>query len=133
LHTEEYSLSLSETHLETVIVKLASELVVMLCNGLTCSGATLAKHSWKVSCLRVDLLFTSGISHVVFEGVWVNYGLNFGSSVVDHVVGGSEVAPLKSVLSGPMPSEYVMLDAALTVDHRLVVVGILSLSEDHFT
>jgi len=105
----------------------------MLWNGFACSGATLAKHRWEVSCLRVDLLFTSGFSRVTLEGVWVNYCFDFGFPVVDHVIGGGEIAPLKGVLSGPMPCEQVMLDAALTIDHRPVVVSILSLSKDHFT
>ena len=92
------SWSLTETHLQAVIVKFASELVVMLWNGLSRSSATLSKHAGQVGGLRVNLLLAPRFSSVAFEGMRINYGLNFGTSIVDHVVSGDEVTSFESVL-----------------------------------
>ena len=95
---QEVSWSLTETHLQAVIVKFASELVVMLWNGLSRSSATLSKHAGQVGGLRVNLLLAPRFSSVAFEGMRINYGLNFGTSIVDHVVSGDEVTSFESVL-----------------------------------
>ena len=105
----------------------------MLCNSLTSGSSALSKHGWKVSSLRVDLLFTSCFTHVAFEGMWVNYRFDFSSSVVDHVVGGGEVALLERVLGGAVPGEEVMLNTTSAVNHSSVVVAKLSLRHDHLS
>ena len=91
-------LSLTEAHLQAVIVKFACELVVMLCNCLSCRGATLAKHARQVGSLRVNLLLAPRFTSVAFEGMRINYGLNFSTSIEDHVVGGDEVTSFEGVL-----------------------------------
>ena len=125
--------SLAQAHLEAVIVELASELVVVLCNCLTSSSSALSKHGWKIGSLRVDLLFTSCFTHVAFESMWVNYRFDFSSPVVDHVVGGGEVALLERVLGGAVPGEEMMLNTTFAVNHGSVVVVELSLRRDHLS
>ena len=127
------SCSLSKAHLEAIIVKFARELVVVLRDGLTCGSSTLAEHRRQVSSLRVNLLLAPCLAHVAFEGVWVNYGLDFGSPLVDHVVGRGEVALLERFLGGAVSREQVVLHSALAINHRLVVVSVLGLCKDHFT
>jgi len=85
--------SLSEAHLEAVVVKLTSELVVVLGNGLACSGTTLAEHRWQIGGLGVDLLLSNSLSLVLsFKSVRVNDILDGLSSVVDHIVSGDEIS-----------------------------------------
>ena len=105
----------------------------MLGNSLAGSGATLSKHSWKISGLGVDLLFTPCFTHVAFEGMRVNYLLDSCSPIVDHVIGGGEITLLKSVLSSAMTRENVMGHATLAINHGLVVVFELGFSKNHLT
>ena len=130
---QEVSWSLTESHLQAVIVKFASELVVMLWNGLSRSSATLSKHARQVGGLRVNLLLAPRFSSVAFEGMRINYGLNFGTSIVDHVVGGDEVTSFESVLCCAMSWENVMLHATFAINHCIVVVGVLGLLQDHLS
>lgn len=105
----------------------------MLRNSLSGCSSTFCEHRGKVRSLRVDLLLTSSFAHVAFEGVRVNYGLDFGATLVDHVVGRGEIALLKSVLRRAMPREQVMLHAPLAVNHGGVVVAVLRLFHDHLS
>ena len=92
--------SLSETHLEAVVVKFACELVVVLGDSFSSSSATLTKHTGKIGGLSVDLLLSDGLSGgFSFKSMRINNVLNFVSSVVHHVVGGDEVSSLEGVLS----------------------------------
>ena len=97
--------SLTQSHFQTVIVKFASELVVVLRDGLTCSRSTLSKHRGQIASLRVDLLLTSSFTHVAFESMRVNYGLDFGTTLVDHVVSRGEITLFECVLRRSMPCE----------------------------
>ena len=117
--------SLAQAHLQTVIVKFTSELVVVLRDSLSSCSSAFCEHGGKVISLRVDLLLASRFTHVAFEGVRVNYGLDFGTALVDHVVGRGEIALLKSVLRRAMPREQVMLHAPLAVNHGGIVIGVL--------
>ena len=70
----------------------------MLWNSLSRSSATLSKHAGQVGRLRVNLLLAPCFSSVAFEGMRVNYGLNFGTSIEDHVVSSDEITSFESVL-----------------------------------
>ena len=120
--------SLSEAHLEAVVIKLTSELVVVLGNGLACSGTTLAEHRWQIGGLGVDLLLSNSLSLVLsFKSVRVNDILDGLSSVVDHIVSGDEISPLEGGLLGAMTDDDVVLDTAISIDHHIVVVSIFLL------
>ena len=60
--------------------------------------------------------------------MWVDNRFNFLSSLIHHVIGGSEVALLKGVLCCTMPEEQVLRLSALVELDVLLVVFILTLS-----
>ena len=120
--------SRSEAHLEGVIIELASELVVVLRFGLAGRGSALAEHGWEVGRRGVDLLLAASLSHVAFELLARDESLSIRALLVHHVVGGGEVALLKSVLGSAVAAEQVVREAALLEVHGSVVVLVLFLS-----
>ena len=91
--------SLSEAHLEAVVIEFAGELVIVLGNSFSSSSATLTKHAWKIGGLSVDLLLADGLTgSFSFKSMRINNALHFLFSVVHHVVGGDEISPFEGVL-----------------------------------
>ena len=120
--------SLSEAHLEAVVIKFTGKLVVVLRYSFSSRSTTLTKHAGKIGGLSVDLLLADSLSgSFSFKSMRINNVLHFLSSVVHHVVGGDEVSSFEGVLCFAMPGEDVMLDTALPIDHDIIIVGILFL------
>lgn len=120
--------SLPEAHLEGVVIEFASELIVMFGNSLTCCSSAFAEHRWQVISLCVNKLFASRLSFVAFKSMWVNDGFNIFSVSVNHVIGGSEVALLKSVLRRTMACKQMVGESALQITHLPLFIFVLFLS-----
>ena len=100
----------------------------MLGYSLTCCSSAFAKHRWQVISLCVNKLFASRLSFVAFKSMWVNDGFNIFSVSVNHVIGGSEVTLLKSVLSRTMACKQMVGESALQVTHLPLFIFVLFLS-----
>ena len=127
------STATSKTQLQAVVIELASELVVVLCDSLASSSAALAEHGRKIGSLGVHALLVEGLSHIAFESVWVDDLLDGLASFINHGVSSGEVALLKGILSGAVADEDVVTDTALTVNHNGVIVSVVLLGSDHLT
>ena len=122
----------SESHLETVIIKFARELVVVFWLCFSGGGSTLTKHGRQIALLSINLHLTAGFSEVTLESMWVNDGLNFLSLIVDEVIGGDKVSLLEDILSLAMSKHDVTLDSSLRVRIHLYIVSVVLLCHDHF-
>ena len=117
---------ISKVHFKTVIIVFASELIVVLWHGLSCSSAALSKHLWEIILLSIDLHLTARFSKVTFECVWVDDLLDLLSLVIDKVVCCDEVSLLKDVLSLSVSKHNVALDSSLWMCVGSNIVSIFS-------
>ena len=121
----------SQVHLQTVIIELACKLVVVLGNGLTCCGSTLAEHCWQVRLLPIDLHLAAGFAKVALKSVWVDDLLHLLSLLIDEVVGGDKVSLLKHILSLAMAKHDMALDTTLWMLIGLHILLEFTLINDH--
>ena len=128
LFKQETIKSLPQSNLETVIIELARELVVVLGDGLSCGSSTLSEHRWQVGGLCVHILLAPCLAHVTLKSVWIDDCLNSDAVSVNHIARRLEVSLLKGFLSWAVTSEQMVLHAALSIDHKLLVVVVFFLS-----
>ena len=115
-----------QAELETVIIELLGELVVVL--GLLASQVSLggirAKEARQVVGLSVALQFVK-LFVLLAIVVRVNNRLRLLQLVIDQIVGGAMVALLKYFLGGAVSKEEVRLAALLVLNHMVGIVFVL--------
>lgn len=99
----------------------------MLWLSLSGGSATLAEHGGQVRRLGVHLLSARG-RHVAYKFVCVDDLFDAGPLVIDHLVGGGEIALLKRVLSRAVAEEQVVGHTCSLVIDSVVVISELLLS-----